>query len=56
MGKTPLSMLGYFIDADELEKPRRITLAALGATAAAAVTAGIVKAIRKQSCEIMNKL
>ncbi|MBR4050231.1 MAG: metallophosphoesterase [Clostridia bacterium] len=47
MGKTPLSMLGYFIDADELEKPRRIALAALGATAAAAVTAGIVKAIRK---------
>ncbi len=47
MGKTPLSMLGYFIDADELEKPRRITLAALGATATVAAAAGIIKAIRK---------
>lgn len=47
MGKTPLSMLGYFIDADELEKPRRIAIATLGATAAAAITAGIIKAIKK---------
>ncbi len=46
MGKNPLSMLGYFIDADELEKPRRIALAVSGAAAATAITAGIVKALK----------
>ncbi len=48
MGKTPLSLLGYFIDADELEKPRRIALAALGATATVAAAAGIAKEIAKK--------
>lgn len=45
-GKNPLSMINYFIDADELEKPRRIAVAALGTTAAAAITAGIVKCFK----------
>ena len=43
MGKTPANMLTYFIDADDLEKPRRATLAALAAGAIAGVAAVAIK-------------
>ncbi len=46
VGKTPLTMLSYFIDADDLEKPRRATLAALGVTAVAGTAALIIKKIK----------
>lgn len=48
VGKTPLNQLSYFIDADELEKPRRATGAAIAAVTAAAVTGLIVKAIKRK--------
>ncbi len=47
-GKAPHTMLGYFIDADELEKPRRAAAGALAVAAAGAITAGIVKQITKK--------
>lgn len=47
LGKTPLSMLTYFIDADDLEKPRRATLAALGAGAVAGAAVLAAKKLRK---------
>ncbi len=46
VGKTPSTMLSYFIDADDLEKPRRAALAALGATAVAGAAALIIKKIK----------
>ncbi len=48
VGKTPLNRLSYFIDADELEKPRRAAGAALTFAAAGAVTAAIIKVIRRK--------
>lgn len=48
VGKTPVNQLSYFIDADDLEKPRRATGTALGIAAIAAVTVIIVKAIRRK--------
>lgn len=48
VGKTPLNQLTHFIDADELEKPRRTTGAAIGIATAAAITGLIVKAIRRK--------
>ncbi len=44
MGKTPASMLSYFVDADDLEKPRR---AAIGAAAAVAAVGAAALAIKK---------
>ncbi len=44
-GKSPANLLSYFIDADELEKPRRATAAALSIAAAAAITGTIIKHI-----------
>ncbi|MBQ8026910.1 MAG: metallophosphoesterase [Clostridia bacterium] len=43
VGKTPASMLSYFIDADDLEKPRRAVGAALAVGAVAGAAALIVK-------------
>ncbi len=42
-GKIPVNLLSYFIDADELEKPRRAAAAALGITAAGVATGLIIK-------------
>lgn len=42
MGKTPSSMLTYFIDADDLEKPRRATIGAAAAVAAVGATAALI--------------
>ena len=44
-GKNPAALLSYFIDADDLEKPRRATVAALSIAAAGAATAAILKHI-----------
>ncbi len=46
-GKTPSSMVSYFIDADDLEKPRRAVGAALAIGAAAGVAALVVKKLKK---------
>lgn len=47
MGKTPASMASYFIDADDLEKPRRAAIGAAAAIAAVGATAQIIKKLRK---------
>ncbi len=47
MGKTPASMLSYFIDADDLEKPRRIAIGAAAAVTAVGATALAVKMLKK---------
>lgn len=47
MGKTPASMASYFIDADDLEKPRRAAIGAAAALAAVGTTALIIKKLRK---------
>ena len=47
MGKTPASVTTYFIDADDLEKPRRIVGAALAVGAAVGVAALIIKKLKK---------
>ncbi len=46
VGKTPINQLGYFIDADELEKPRRTAGAALALACVGAAAAIIIKAIK----------
>lgn len=43
VGKTPSTMLSYFIDADDLEKPRRAAIAGLAAGALVGVVALAVK-------------
>ena len=47
MGKTPTSMLTYFIDADDLEKPRRAAIGAAASVAAVGVTAFVIKKLKK---------
>lgn len=47
MGKTPASMASYFIDADDLEKPRRAAIGAAAALAAVGTTVLIIKKLRK---------
>ena len=47
VGKTASTMVSYFIDADDLEKPRRAAGAALAAGAVAGITAAVVKKLKK---------
>lgn len=47
MGKTPATMASYFIDADDLEKPRRAAIGAAAALASVGATALIIKKLRK---------
>ena len=47
MGKTPATMASYFIDADDLEKPRRAAIGAAAAVAAVGATALIIKKLIK---------
>lgn len=47
MGKTPASMVSYFIDADDLEKPRRAAIGAAAALAAVGATALIIKKLKQ---------
>lgn len=46
VGKTPASLLTYFIDADDLEKPRRTAIGVAAAAAAVGAAALIVKKLR----------
>lgn len=47
MGKTPTTLASYFIDADDLEKPRRAAIGAAAAFAAVGATAFIIRKLRK---------
>lgn len=48
VGKTLINQLTYFVDADELEKPRRAVGTALGIATAATISGLIIKAIRRK--------